>query len=364
MRPLPSPSRVAVTERVGGARAASGDVPLREGTLRATIARGESSAYVQLGRLLETAERLAEAEQLYKDGIAAGEMWLYDQLGDLLSNVEGRAAEAEAADRTAIAAGFNEIHYSLGQLLSRLDGPEGDAERAFDGAIAEGDTEAYVALGQLLEQMGGRDAEAEQAYRSAIAAEHRSGWLFLGQLYENQQRSEDAATAFRAGMDGGDPFAASWLCSLLSHQPGREEEAEAALGAAIAAGQPTFTSSSGCCMSGGRDERSRHCGYTGPAIKAGLLEDGHIFLARYEATRGRPDLAEEILRREADLENTQACLVLADLLTNVGRHEEAEASLRRAIELGETAGHACLAKLLADNRARSDAPPGSVDVGP
>jgi tetratricopeptide (TPR) repeat protein len=313
-----------------------------------------SLGYWELGRVHEAAGRDDEAEAAYGAGIAAGDVVLNVALGELLSGVEGRAADAEAACRAAIAAGFGEAWWTLGDVLAEQAGREAEAEQALLEALDyEGESATLLlSLGFVLQSIDGREREAPAWFRRAIAAGHPYGWAALGEACAAIGDDAGAEAALAEGAAAGDRHAKSDLAHLLARLPDREADAEAAFRVSIAAGESDDWIGFGFLLQRwpGREEEAGEA-FRG-AIEAGHLLDGNVFLAGWHAARGRPEEAERILRREAELDFVDAWLHLGDLLAKLDRRDEAEGAFRTAIENGQPAGHAFLARLLADDPER------------
>jgi tetratricopeptide (TPR) repeat protein len=155
--------------------------------------------------------------------------------GALLARQSGREAEAESALQSAINAGMKEATFELGRLIVRQPGREVEAEKVLREAIETGFKEASFDLGKLLYQAG-RIQEAEEAFKEA-AASIAQAHEWLGYLIEQQQdREQEAESAYRMAINGGVTEAHVSLGSFLERQSGREQEAEEVYRAAIRAG--------------------------------------------------------------------------------------------------------------------------------
>ena len=176
-------------------------------TLVAATVRDEPAcarARSNLGLVLESAGRYAEAEREYRIALALepDDAATLSNLGSLLMQ---RGAFAPARDALARAVllqpGLVEAQNNLGAVLSELSDLAG-AEAAFRRAIAQAPDHvaALQNLGMVLRRAGpARAAEAEQVYRRAIALdpENASAYNNLGALYLDSGRGPEAVTAFQ-----------------------------------------------------------------------------------------------------------------------------------------------------------------------
>jgi tetratricopeptide (TPR) repeat protein len=171
------------------------------GHFRAALAAepGNTSARVNLGKLLADAGRTAEAMEQYRAALA-GDPAAQDarvNLAALLASA-GREAEGAALLREALAAepGLAEAHYHLGLLLEK-SGARREAESEFrDAARLKPDmAAAHLALGNCLARRG--DAGAEACYREALRLDSRpaGAWHALGNVAANQGQSDPRLAA-------------------------------------------------------------------------------------------------------------------------------------------------------------------------
>jgi tetratricopeptide (TPR) repeat protein len=191
-----------------------------------------TSAWNNLGAVLQELRRLEEAEQAYRRSVELGPKRgvAWRNLGRVLVETD-RDAEAEQAYRTALDLDPKDAcawHY-LGRLLGKLGRTE-EAERACLKAI-ECDSKhaaAWVDLGIAL--MGaGRLTEAEQDLRRAIEIDPKSEWAWanLGVALREQQRYEEAKQAYRTAI-GINPGVSSFWGDLghLLTEVGPPDESE------------------------------------------------------------------------------------------------------------------------------------------
>jgi tetratricopeptide (TPR) repeat protein len=306
--------------------------------LQRAAAAGVPKALYWRGRQLVDEPGLeAEAESMIRAAINAGETYSWYDLGLLLERDPTRRDETEAAFRAAVDAGYEEARNDLGLLLMETPGREDEGEQmlretghrgqprsfhnlgrylsdhgryeeaieVFRSAIAGGYLTSYVDLGIVLDRTGRRQ-EAEQEFRTAAASGEPRGLFNLGILCEMAGRIKEAEQAYRAAADanvGGVPMR---LGSLLSRQPGREQEAA---------------------------EQFIKMGNKGDP-------DGWLALARLASRMpGNELLAEKAYRNAIAMGRVEAWNNLGILLSRVGgRDQDAETAFLEAIRAGHSHG--------------------------
>jgi len=219
----------------------SGEVEQARGAQFAVLAIAGPNAtdLYNLGVILYELGRKAEAEEAYRESIAADptQPQAWDNLGVALHDL-GRNGDAEHAYRSALAAdpARPRTWSNLGVVLMSL-GRVREAEEAYQRALAMDPrlAGAWHNLGILLGNLGRKD-EAEAAYRKAIAADplDPDPWFNLGVLNEASCRTCDAEEAYRKAVAIDPRHAGAWTnLGVLLRQMGRGGEAEEAYNRAI-----------------------------------------------------------------------------------------------------------------------------------
>ncbi|MFF3215595.1 tetratricopeptide repeat protein [Streptomyces sp. NPDC002886] len=168
------------------------------------LAQHVASAAFNLGLLLSETGRSEEAQEMYRQAVAAGNTDAAVNLGVLLSRA-GRNEEAEQMYRQAADAGNTDAAVNLGVLLARL-GRNEEAEEVYRRGADTGDTAAISNLGLLLAKLG-HNEEAEQMYRQAAAAGHTNAAVNLGVLLDEAGRKEEAEKIYRQAVNAGNTTA-------------------------------------------------------------------------------------------------------------------------------------------------------------
>ena len=119
------------------------------------------------GSHLPAGPEVEEAEQRYRQAVAAGEHSALVRLGHLLIGT-GRVPEAERVLREAVEAGAADAEAVLATSL-HLRGEDAQAARVLEPAIAAGNARALIVRADLYGHEG-RDAEAADVLRRAISA--------------------------------------------------------------------------------------------------------------------------------------------------------------------------------------------------
>lgn len=266
-------------------------------------------ARLQEAARLHGARRLAEAEQIYKEVLAASPGFTAVQIQCALAQLgQGKHADAETLLRAAIAQRPSEAaaHYYLGDLLS-MQGRLQEAAASYRQAISlqPNHPAAHNNLGNVLLLLGD-SGQAEAAYRKALALKpgqartHNN--LGLIALHRGELEQARAAFAQALALVPGYPEAQNNL-GIALQKLGRTDEAEAAFRAATQAA-PNFANAF-------------------LNLSSLLCETGRAVEAE-EAARSVIRLAPRLAEGPAALGNA---------LRAQGRLTEAEASYRRALEI-------------------------------
>lgn len=109
---------------------------------------------------------ITEAEQCYREAVAAGELTAPARLGHLLMGT-GRAAEAETVLRQAVQDGANDAEALLAALL-HLRGDDEEAARVLEHAVAADNLRALVVMADLEGHHEDRHAQAADLLRRAL----------------------------------------------------------------------------------------------------------------------------------------------------------------------------------------------------
>lgn len=258
---------------------------------------------------------MAGAEAAYRDAARAGSLPASFQLGIILQS-RGAYELAAAAYEPVAATGDVEAALNLAILLAyELERPE-DAIALF-GAVAEkGDARGWLELGMLNAHLG-RFTDAESVLRKALDDEPRAQ-MALASVLSAMDRHEEALASYRAALAQGVEGAWSgvaWELMRLDHldsaedaatrgvaaqdpgaggvlgvvlrQLGRFEEAAAAFEAAVERGEPAWLPY-GDLLAGweGREDEAE-AAYA-QAIKHGEADAGTA-LIKFLLDRGRED---------------------------------------------------------------------------
>lgn len=149
----------------------------------------------------------------------------------------GRYDDAEVLYRQEAAAGNVTAAYNLAELLTRLEGREADAEAACRAAVEAGDPDALALLGWLLEEQEGRLREAEAAWRAAVEAEVEDARTGLARVLLTMERYAETEATVREALALGEEEAILLLVGVLVAQ-GNRDAVEPELEALAAEGVP------------------------------------------------------------------------------------------------------------------------------
>jgi len=123
---------------------------------------------------------------------------------------------------------------ALGSVLSAMDRHE-DALTSYRAAVAQAVDGAWSGVAWELMRLGRLEAAEDAATRGVAAQDPGAGGV-LGVILRQRGRSDEAAAAFEAALERGEP---AWLAygDLLAESEGREDAAEAAYAQAIKHGE-------------------------------------------------------------------------------------------------------------------------------
>ncbi len=159
------------------------------------------------------------AERRLREATADGDGAAWYELGWYL-DCAGRDGEAEDAYREAIAAGFNAWR-DLGNVLAERRGGDEESEDAFREAIAAGDTIAWVNLGVQFGGQPGCERAAFAAYRDAIACGHAElgaqGALMVGLTFDVDGELDDARAAYELAIGHGNEITVEKAAANLGY---------------------------------------------------------------------------------------------------------------------------------------------------
>jgi len=255
------------------------------------------------------------AEAAYRDAAEAGNVAAAFQLGVLLQS-RGAYELAAAAYAPAATGGDVEAVLNLAILLAYELGRPDDAIALLSELAKQGDPRAWLELGMLYAQHG-RFAEAESVLRQALDDEPRAH-MALGSVLSAMDKHEDALVAYRAaltqeiegawsgvawelmrldrleaaedaatrGVQARDP-AAGGVLGVVRRQQGRFEEAAAAFEAAVERGEPAWLPYGDLLADWEGHEDEAEAAYA-RAIQEGEADAGTA-LAKFLIEHGRED---------------------------------------------------------------------------
>ena len=295
---------------------------------REDLAAGnEIEARFELTYLLEQQGRVAEAEQLWRQGIAAGEPGARHRLALLLRN-SGRLGEAEQVWRVELSDSCGRGNHSWLVSLLREQGRVDEPLAVRQEEAATGEPEALRSLGMLLQDLGQLDA-AEQVWRDAVAAD-RTAYPWLAHFLETLGRVEESEQVCRDAIanDGRDGH---FYLGTLLRRLGRLDEAERVLrdGTALDRWECPYKLAD-LLRSQGRIEEIVQF-WKEFIAKYG---DGRTELAEILLELGKADEAEQMLTDAMSSGEALSFKNMAELLGRQGRTEEQVAVLRQGISAG------------------------------
>ncbi|WP_410658318.1 helix-turn-helix domain-containing protein [Amycolatopsis sp. lyj-112] len=300
-------------------------------------AAGTSGALYELARVF--AERPGyeqEAEQAYREAVAAGDFYALFEGIRWLNSQSGREGDAEQLCRDAIAGGHPQGLFALARWLESQPGREVETEQTFRDAIADGDPHGPRAFASWLATQPGRGEQAEQAFRDAIVAgSPNSSRTFAEWLDDQPGRRSDTEQVYRDSIARGNRDTLFEFARWLAGQPGREVETEQAYREAITAGSPFALRAFATWIAGqpGREEETEQI-YR-DAITVGHGPARADFAAWLVAQPGRNRDSEQIYRDMIAEGDPEGLFALARWLQRQpGREEETEQAYRGAITTG------------------------------
>jgi tetratricopeptide (TPR) repeat protein len=262
---LPAVNDSEATFRRAVAAHESGDMATAEAAYRDAAEAGHVAASFQLGVILQSRGSYELAATAYAPAAAGGDQEAVLNLAILLAYELGRPEDATALLSELAQLGDARGWLELGMLYAHY-GRFADAESVLKQAL-EDEPRAHLALGSVLSAVD-RHEDALAAYRAALALEIEGAWsgvawelMFLdrldgaedaamrgvaacdpgaggvlGVVLRRQGRLDEAAAAFAAALERGEP---AWLpyADLLADWEGRQDEAEAAYAQAIQHGE-------------------------------------------------------------------------------------------------------------------------------
>jgi tetratricopeptide (TPR) repeat protein len=306
--------------------------------LQRAAAAGVPQALYWRGRqLVDEPEHEAEAESMIRTAINAGETYSWYDLGLLLERDPARRDEAEAAFRAAVDAGYEEARNDLGLLLTETPGRESEGEQMLRETGSRGQPRSFHNLGRYLSDHG-RYEEAIEVFRSAIAGGYLTSHLDLGIVLDRAGRRQEAEQEFRAAAASGEPRGLFNL-GILCEMAGRIEEAEQAYRAAADANVEGVPMRLGSLLSRqpGREQEAAE-----QFTKMGNQgdPDGWLALAGLASrTPGNELFAEKAYRNAIAIGRVEAWNSLGILLSRMGgRDQDAESAFLEAIRAGHSHG--------------------------
>ncbi|MEV6329855.1 tetratricopeptide repeat protein [Streptomyces sp. NPDC051909] len=320
------------------------------------LGRGEEAAEMRLAAAKRQAKGAGggpdaqeEIERVYREEAEAGHVPAMIDLGHLLERAD-RMDEAEPWLRRAAETGHpTAIVLLAGALLTRDRAEE--AEPWLERSARAGDVTAMGLLGELLAKSR-RGAQAEPWLRKAAEAGETAAMYQLGLTLESTGRAQEAVRWFRRAAEAGHLRAAGTLGVVL-YENNRADEAEPFLRRAAEAGDAVAMSNLGTLLYKAGRMREAEQWYR-RAVDAGFVR------ARYDLgvllqNTGRADEAEQWFRRAAEAGHPLAVIALAARLCESGRLREAEPWLRRAGEAGDVTSMVNLGFLLFHSGRKAEA---------
>jgi tetratricopeptide (TPR) repeat protein len=204
-----------------------------EQVLRDGLRAGMPATRRHLAIVLEQQRRFDEAEVILREGLATRDPDSRQRLGFMLMRELRRVAEAEQLLRDGVVGEDHNVVVPLAFLLQD-QGRVDEAERILRDGMVMGDPAARFRLSELLQNLG-RAEEAEQVSRDGLALDDPMARLALDRLLQEQGRLAEAEQIWREGVSNGERHAPRYLAEFLQEQ-GRLAEAERVLRDAIAAG--------------------------------------------------------------------------------------------------------------------------------
>ncbi|HWF36042.1 MAG TPA: tetratricopeptide repeat protein [Solirubrobacteraceae bacterium] len=261
----------------------SGDVAGAEAAYRDAARAGSLPASFQLGIILQSRGAHELAAAAYEPVAATGDVEAALNLAILLAYELERPEDAIALFGAVAEKGDARGWLELGMLNAHL-GRFTDAESVLRKALDD-EPRAQMALASVLSVMD-RHEEALASYRAALAQGVEGAWSGVAwelMRLDHLDSAEDAATRGVAAQDPG----AGGVLGVVLRQLGRFEEAAAAFEAAVERGEPAWLPY-GDLLAGweGREDEAE-AAYA-QAIKHGEADAGTA-LIKFLLDRGRED---------------------------------------------------------------------------
>ena len=267
----------------------AGDMVAAESAYRDAAEAGNVVAAFQLGVILQTRGSYELAAAAYAPAAAGGDTEAVLNLAILLAYELGRPDEAIALLRELALLGDVRGWLELGMLYAHQGGFT-EAESVLRKALDD-EPRAHMALGSVLSAMD-RHEEALTSYRAAVAGQIDGAWsgvawelMRLGRL----EAAEDAATRGVAAQDSG----AGGVLGVILRQRGRTDDAAAAFEAALERGEPAWLPYGDLLAGWEGREDAAEAAYA-QAIKHGEADAGTA-LVKFLVERGREDDVRELI---------------------------------------------------------------------
>jgi tetratricopeptide (TPR) repeat protein len=252
-----------------------------EAAYRDAAEAGSIAAAFQLGVILQSRGSYELAAAAYAPAAAGGDIEAVLNLAILLAYELGRPDDAIALLTELAQQGDARGRLELGMLYAQ-HGRFADAESVLRQAL-EDEPRAHMALASVLSAMDKHEA-ALASYRTALSREIEGAWS--GVAWESMRlgRSQAAEDAATRGVAAGDPGAGGVLGVVLRQQ-GRFDEAAAAFEAAVERGEPAWLPYGDLLADWEGREDEAEAAYA-QAIRHGEADAGTA-LAKFLIERGR-----------------------------------------------------------------------------
>lgn len=267
----------------------SGDIAAAEAAYREAADAGSVAASFQLGVILQSRGSYEGAASAYAPAAAGGDKEAVLNLAILLAYELGRPDDATALLSELAQLGDARGWLELGMLYAHY-GRFADAESVLKQALDD-EPRAHMALGSVLSAMD-RHEDALASYRAALSRELEGAWSGVAWELIFLDRLAGAEDAAMRGVSAGDPGAGGVLGVVLRQQ-GRLDEAAAAFEAALERGEPAWLPYADLLAGWEGREEEAEAAY-GQAIQHGEADAGTAF-AKFLLERGREDDVRKLL---------------------------------------------------------------------